>query len=197
LCVTDAEVELLGTAGMRRVGINGFYRGYKVKDLKPDEIITRVLLPLPAASPAPFSRVSEKRAGPHPARFSETRLNGEDEGGDELLNLYKVSRRQDLDIATVGAAVRVRRAGAVITRAYLAFSGVAPTVVRLPATEAFLQGKRFEEATFREAGRLACEEIEPISDVRGTRRFRLQLVENLMLKFYFDCPRHAEPATVG
>ena len=161
LCVMDAELELVGMAGKRRVKINRFYQGYKVKDLAADEIITRVLLPLPA--------------------------------GDELLKLYKVSRRQDLDIATVGAAIRVRRAGAVITRAYVAFSGVAPTVVRLPATEAFLQGKRFAESTFREAGRLACGEIQPISDVRGTRHFRLQLAENIMLKFYHDCLQQPEP----
>src|SRR5262249_32253761 len=77
LCVMDAELELVGMAGTRRVKINGFYRGYKVKDLAADEIITRVLLLLPAS--------------------------------DELLKLYKVSRRQDLDIATVGGAIRVRR----------------------------------------------------------------------------------------
>jgi xanthine dehydrogenase small subunit len=165
LCVMDAELELVGMAGKRRVKINEFYQGYKVKDLAADEIITRVLLPLPT--------------------------------GDELLRLYKVSRRQDLDIATVGAAIRVRRAGPVITRAYVAFSGVAPTVVRLPATEAFLQGKLLSESTFREAGRLACREIQPISDVRGTRHFRLQLVENLMLKFYVNCLQHPEPVVVG
>jgi xanthine dehydrogenase small subunit len=165
LCVMDAELDLLGRAGPRRVKITGFYKGYKVKDLEADEIITRVLLPMPAA--------------------------------DELLKLYKVSRRQDLDIATLGAAIRVRRAGAVITRAYVAFSGVAPTVVRLSATEAFLQGKRLTEATFRDSGRLARGEIQPISDVRGSRDFRLLLAENIMLKFYCDCLQPPEPVAVG
>jgi xanthine dehydrogenase small subunit len=66
-------------------------------------------------------------------------------------------------------------------------------VVRLPATEAFLQGKRLTEATFREAGRLASSEIQPISDVRGTRDFRLLLAENIMLKFYCDCLQQQQP----
>jgi xanthine dehydrogenase small subunit len=166
LFVMDAELELAGRAGSRRAKVNGFYKGYKIKDLAPDEIITRVLIPLPAA--------------------------------DELLKLYKVSRRTDLDIATFGAAVRVRRAGDVITRAYLALSGVAPTVVRLPATEAFLQGKLLAEETFREAGRVARSEIQPISDVRGSRDFRLLLAENILARFYFDCvdpdPREARVA---
>jgi xanthine dehydrogenase small subunit len=165
LYVMDAELELVGLAGTRRVKINAFYKGYKVKDLAADEIITRVLMPMPAA--------------------------------DELLRLYKVSRRQDLDIATFGAAIRLRHAGAIITRAYVACSGVAPTVVRLPATEAFLQGKRLVESTFHEAGRLARGEIQPISDVRGTRDFRLLLTENIMLKFYCDCLQQAEPMAVG
>jgi xanthine dehydrogenase small subunit len=155
LCVLDAELEIVGRAGGRRAKVNGFYKGYKVKDLAPEEILTRVFVPLPAA--------------------------------DELLRLYKVSRRNDLDIATFGAAVRVRRAGDVITRAYLAYSGVAPTVVRLPAAEAFLQGKLFAERTFREAGRLARSEIQPISDVRGSRDLRLLLAENILAKFYHDC----------
>ncbi len=155
LLVMDAELELAGPGGRRRAKINGFYKGYKVKDLAANEIITHVLVPMPAA--------------------------------DELLKLYKVSRRNDLDIATFGAAVRVKRAGDVITRAYLAYSGVAPTVVRLPRTEAFLQGKRLAEETFREAGCLARSEIEPISDVRGSRDFRLLLAENILSKFYVDC----------
>jgi xanthine dehydrogenase small subunit len=164
LYVMDAELEVVGRAGSRRAKVNGFYKGYKVKELAADEIITRVLLPLPAS--------------------------------DELLRLYKVSRRNDLDIATFGAAIRVRRAGEIITRAHVAYSGVGPMVLRLPATEGFLQGKLFTEATFREAGRVAQREIQPISDVRGTRDFRLLLAKNIMLKFYMDCPR-TEPLAVG
>jgi xanthine dehydrogenase small subunit len=163
LLVMDAELELVGRAGSRRVKVNGFYKGYKIKDLAPDEIITRVLIPLPAA--------------------------------DELLKLYKISRRNDLDIATFGAAIRLRRAGNVLTRAYLAYSGVGPTVVRLPATEAYLQGKLFAEETFREAGRLARTEIQPISDVRGSRDSRLLLAENILSKFYSNCVEE-EPGKV-
>jgi xanthine dehydrogenase small subunit len=108
-------------------------------------------------------------------------------GRDELLRLYKVSKRNDLDIATFGAGVRVKRAGDHIERAWIAYSGVAPTVVSLPRTEAFLEGRPFAEETFAEAGRLARSEIQPISDVRGSRDFRWQLAENILHKFWFDC----------
>jgi xanthine dehydrogenase small subunit len=104
----------------------------------------------------------------------------------ERLRLYKVSRRRDLDIATFGAAVRVRELDGVIRRAAVAYTGVAPTAVRLPETETFLTGRPFEEATFRQAGRVARSEVKPISDVRGGRDFRWQLAENILAKFYFD-----------
>jgi xanthine dehydrogenase small subunit len=154
LFVMEAEVEALGMAGRRCVAITDFYKGYKVKDLAPEEILTGVTVPLPAP--------------------------------DELWKLYKVSRRNDLDIATFGAAVRLKKAGDVITRAYVAYGGVAPTVVRLPATEAFFQGKLLAEETFRAAGRVARSEIQPITDVRGSRDFRLLLAETILLKFYFE-----------
>ena len=78
-------------------------------------------------------------------------------------------------------------------KAALAFAGVGPQVIRLPETEAYLAGKPFVEATFREAGRRARAEVEPISDVRGSRDFRLILAENVLLKFFRDCtPAEAE-----
>jgi xanthine dehydrogenase small subunit len=92
-----------------------------------------------------------------------------------------------MDISTFRAAIRVRTEGDAIGRAAIAYGGVGPMVLRLQETEAFLQGRPFTEATFREAGRIAREEIEPISDLRGSRDYRLILAENVLVKFYRDC----------
>src|SRR5262249_42936917 len=109
------------------------------------------------------------------------------------------SKRKEMDISTFRAAVRVRAAGGVIDRAALAFAGVGPRVLRLPETESYLAGRPFDEATFREAGRRARKEVEPISDGRGPRDFRLVRAENILLKFYFDCTGvgRGEPAHAG
>ncbi len=155
LFVTEAEAELTSVRGTRRVRLDRFYKGYKVKDMADDEIITKVHIPLPQP--------------------------------DDLLRLYKVSKRNDLDIATFGAAVRIQCSGDQITRAWVAYSGVAPTVVRLPQTEAFLEGEPFTEETFAAAGRRARAEVRPITDVRGSCDFREQLAENILVKFYWDC----------
>lgn len=48
LFVCEADVELHGRDGERRVNINDFYLGYKQLDMQPGELIKRVHIPLPA-----------------------------------------------------------------------------------------------------------------------------------------------------
>ena len=154
LYVTDARLELTGRNGMRTMPIASFYRGYKSLDLAADEIITRIIIPLPARG--------------------------------ETLRLYKVSKRSHLDISSFTAAMLMRRAGARIDSIRIAYGGVGPLILRLPRTESFLTGKSFSLGTLEDAGAVAREEITPISDVRGSRDFRLQLAENVLRKFYYD-----------
>jgi CO/xanthine dehydrogenase FAD-binding subunit len=56
-------------------------------------------------------------------------------------------------------------------------------VVRLPRTEEFLAGKAITVDVFKHAGRIARDEVKPISDVRGSAEYRAQLAENVMAKF--------------
>src|SRR5688572_4763210 len=49
LYVLDAEIELAGRAGTRRVNINEFFTGYRKTVMAADEIIVRVHVPLPRA----------------------------------------------------------------------------------------------------------------------------------------------------
>lgn len=49
LSVLEATVEIAGPRGIRRRSINGFYTGYKKKDLAADELITRINIPLPVS----------------------------------------------------------------------------------------------------------------------------------------------------
>ena len=48
------------------------------------------------------------------------------------------------------------------------------------------EGYAIAQETFEEADPIARAEITPISDVRGSRDFRLQLAGNVLRKFYFD-----------
>ncbi|HEV8433281.1 MAG TPA: FAD binding domain-containing protein [Thermoanaerobaculia bacterium] len=104
----------------------------------------------------------------------------------DTLKLYKVSRRRDLDISAFTAAIRLSTTDGHINAAAIAYGGVAPTVLRLKNTESFLAGKPINADTFETAGRIARDEIAPISDVRGSRDYRLQLAENILCKFYYE-----------
>jgi xanthine dehydrogenase small subunit len=105
---------------------------------------------------------------------------------DEVVKLYKISKRKEMDISTFRAAIRIATREGAIERAAIAYAGVGPAPRRLPATEAFLAGRPFSEATFTAAGRRARAEVEPVSDLRGSRDYKLLLAENILLKCFFD-----------
>jgi xanthine dehydrogenase small subunit len=107
-------------------------------------------------------------------------------GPSQLLKLYKVSRRKDLDISSFGAAVWMQMAEGMIQQVRLAFGGVGPMVIRLPDTEAILQGKNPTLKLFEQAGAVARQEVKPISDVRGSAAYRRQLAGNVLIKFWHE-----------
>jgi len=158
--VMEAELELVGPKGSRRVNINDFYRGYKQFDLNPDELLASVRIPLP-------------RKG-------------------EIVRLFKVSRRRDLDISTFTGAFRLRLDGDKIADAAVAYGAVGPMVLRMRKTEQFLRGKTFDETAMEGAGDVAVSEITPISDVRGSKEYRNQLARNVLLKLFHE--QHAVTA---
>jgi xanthine dehydrogenase small subunit len=106
--------------------------------------------------------------------------------GTDLVKLYKVSRRKDLDISAFTGAIRLRMDGDRIAEARVVYGGVAPVVVRLTRTEAYLTSQSASLETFEQAGQIARSEITPISDVRGSKDYRLQLAENILPKCWFD-----------
>jgi xanthine dehydrogenase small subunit len=154
LFVLNAQVELWGRNGARRVNINDFYAGYKKTVATADELISRVWIPRP-------------RRG-------------------EVIKLFKVSKRQDLDISTFSAAFWLKLSGRSIEDIRIAYGGVAPTIVRLPRTEAHLKGRTVSVEAFESAGEVALSEIAPISDVRASAEYRNLLAANILRKLYYD-----------
>lgn len=112
---------------------------------------------------------------------------------DDLLQLYKVSRRRDLDISGFTAAVRMHLDGDAIKSASIAFGAVGPTVLRAKQTERFLVGEPLTLETMQTAGDIAASEISPIDDVRGSAEYRRQLTRNVLLKFYHQTQSRLAP----
>jgi len=86
----------------------------------------------------------------------------------------KLGLRRAQAISVVNVAVVVSFDGQRIVEAAIALGCVAPTIVRAPSAEAYLAGRVLDQAVCTEAGRLAAADIAPISDVRGSARYRLR-----------------------
>jgi CO/xanthine dehydrogenase FAD-binding subunit len=80
--------------------------------------------------------------------------------------------RRQMEIAVVGATAVVRFDGAVVRDARIAITALAPTVRRVSVAESALVGTDGGPAAAAEAGRLAAESAEPISDVRASLEYR-------------------------
>jgi xanthine dehydrogenase small subunit len=98
---------------------------------------------------------------------------------------YKVSRRRDLDIATVSAGFRVELdQNGIVGDITLAYGGMAECTKRSSSAEAFLKGKAWNRQQVEQAQGMVDEDFSPISDVRGSAEFRKIAARNLLLKFW-------------
>jgi carbon-monoxide dehydrogenase medium subunit len=88
----------------------------------------------------------------------------------------KVGLRRAQAISLVNAAVVLTWQGSVIEQATITLGSVAPTIVRALQAEAFLPGKRLDEAVIREAAALAMQAARPIDDLRSSADYRQEMV---------------------
>ena len=92
----------------------------------------------------------------------------------------KLGLRRAQAISVINAACVLTFDGETITDARIALGSVAPTIIHATAAEEYLRGKRLEEETRNEAGRLAAAAAKPIDDVRGTAIYRNQTLGGLV-----------------
>ena len=97
--------------------------------------------------------------------------------------LYKVSPRKDLDISTVTFAARYKVVDDKITDLNLAFGGVGPIVLRTRTLENMARDKKLDRALFKDLSDEVSKEVSPLSDHRGSNKYRYQLCANLLLRF--------------
>jgi xanthine dehydrogenase small subunit len=99
---------------------------------------------------------------------------------------YKVSKRYDSDVSTVCAAFAIKVDRGTIMEARVAFGGMAATPKRASHTEAALAGKPWTEMTLRAARAALATDYMPITDMRATAAYRLQVAQNLLERFYLE-----------
>src|SRR6516162_8369761 len=92
---------------------------------------------------------------------------------------FKLERKVG-DFATAAVATQLTLdAGGNCQQAGIAMTNVGPTPVRARKAEAFLPGKKPDEANIRLAAQLAADEAQPSSDLRGPAEYKKGLVKEL------------------
>lgn len=106
--------------------------------------------------------------------------------GQARIAAYKVSKRHHADITASAAAFHVETDGATITRARVAFGGMAATPKRAKAAEAALKGQPFTAETFEAAAQAVANDFQPLSDWRASAEYRQHLAANFFRRFWLE-----------
>jgi aerobic carbon-monoxide dehydrogenase medium subunit len=93
---------------------------------------------------------------------------------------YVKLERKVGDFAIVGVAAQVTiNASGMCERAGIGLTNVAPTPLKVFSAEAFLQGKRLDQAGIEHAAELAAAASEPEADLRGSVEYKRDMVRVL------------------
>jgi xanthine dehydrogenase small subunit len=103
---------------------------------------------------------------------------------DEIFWADKISKRRDQDISTVCSAFFLALDGGKVSKARLAFGGMAPVPIRACGAEAALLGRLFDEGAVADARTALAQELRPIDDWRGSGAYRLAVAQNLLRRLH-------------
>jgi CO/xanthine dehydrogenase FAD-binding subunit len=92
---------------------------------------------------------------------------------------YKFATRKAMDLAFVAVGVLLDAVGGKFNIARIALGAVNPTPIRARKAEELLTGKNIEDPLIRKAAKIAADECTPISDIRASKEYRIELVREL------------------
>ncbi len=116
---------------------------------------------------------------------------------DEAFRAYKISKRFDQDISAVMAAFKIRLDGDKIAEARVAFGGMAATPKRARRTESALANANLNQpGTWQAAISSLAADFQPISDMRASAGYRLDVAQGLLQKALLEISRAGTPMRV-
>jgi CO/xanthine dehydrogenase FAD-binding subunit len=146
LVALDAVVAIAGPGGHRQLPLTGFFAGPRKSVLEPEELLLEIVIP-------------RENLG-KPADFQK----------------FGLRKGQALALVNAAASLWMDWERNVCVAPRIALGAVAPTVMRAPAAEAYLEGRAITDEVMAEAGRIAAGEARPISDFRASADYRRELI---------------------
>ena len=99
---------------------------------------------------------------------------------------YKISKRFDCDISALCAGMAIELDGEIVRDVRLAYGGMAATVRRAAQAEAALLGRPWNEDSVRTAQQALAQDFQPLSDMRASSAYRLQVAQNLLRRLWLE-----------
>lgn len=145
LCL-NAEVEIAGPSGARRIALSEFYTGIgdDYRKLQPNELLTRVFL---TESSADYRGI-----------YRKLRIRG------------------SIDYPLAGVAVTMRRSNGPIRDARVAITAVNPAPMLVAKAGPFMEGKVLNEALAEAVGDLAAKISKPLTTSALTPEYRREMI---------------------
>jgi 4-hydroxybenzoyl-CoA reductase subunit beta len=145
LCL-NAEIEIAGASGLRRMPLREFYTGDGVayRNLEPNELVTRVFLP---ESSADYSGV-----------YRKLRVRG------------------SIDYPLAGVAVVIKRSNGHVGEARVAVTAVNPAPLLVKGASELLAGKIVDEDLADAVGNLAAKTAKPLTTSALTPEYRREMI---------------------
>ena len=108
----------------------------------------------------------------------------------DTLRCYKISKRFDQDISAVCGCFNLSVERGAIASARIAFGGMAGTPKRAAHVEAALKGQPFTQATIDTAKAAFEQDYTPMSDMRASAEYRLQVAQGMLQRFFYEKSGH-------
>jgi CO/xanthine dehydrogenase FAD-binding subunit len=89
---------------------------------------------------------------------------------------HKIGQRKGMFIAKASVAMQLSLMGGIVQDCAIALGAVAPTVIRVPATEQFLIHKNLNGEIILQASQMTAEGCHPITDIRSTDTYRRKII---------------------
>ena len=99
---------------------------------------------------------------------------------------YKISKRFDCDISALCTGFAIELDAGKVTQIRLAYGGMAAIVKRAAHAEAALLGKPWNEANVATAQAALERDFKPLTDMRASAGYRLQVAQNLLQRFWLE-----------
>jgi len=167
LLALDALVVIAGAGGRHQLPLTRFFAGPRKPLLQPDELLVEIIIP-------------RENLG-KPAAFRK----------------FGLRKGQALALVNAAASLRVDWERNACMAPRIALGAVAPTVIRAPGAEAYLEGRAITTDTIAEAARIAVGEAHPISDFRASADYRRDLIAVLTRRVLADAYARAAAAREG